>query len=380
MRFLLLLLVLTLLLGGCSWFGGDDSEPPAELVEFEKSLKVYEEWYTDAGVGSGKYFIKLQPYYEDDRIFTVDVEGNVEATGLARGKTLWKQRFKTAVSGGIAGGEGILVFGTESGEVIALDQEDGRELWRNTVSSEVMAIAPVTLGIVVVRTNDGNLFGLNADSGSKRWQAGRKTPALSLRGVSAPLVTQGVVLAGFDNGKLIALNQFQGMAAWEASVAVPRGRSELERMVDIDGVFAEKDGVIYVATYQGRLAALSGRNGRVIWSRDMSSFMGLTVDGNMLYLSDDYSNVWAIDRNSGATLWKQPALRLRTITAPAVLNRYVVVADYQGYLHWMDKYEGHFVARVRSDEDGVISDPLVIGDRLVILGKSGELTSWKLDQ
>lgn len=380
MRLLLLLLVLTLLLGGCSWFGGDDSEPPAELVEFEKSLKVYEEWYTDAGVGSGKYFIKLQPYYEDDRIFTVDVEGNVEATGLARGKTLWKQRFKTAVSGGIAGGEGILVFGTESGEVIALDQEDGRELWRNTVSSEVMAIAPVTLGIVVVRTNDGNLFGLNADSGSKRWQAGRKTPALSLRGVSAPLVTQGVVLAGFDNGKLIALNQFQGMAAWEASVAVPRGRSELERMVDIDGVFAEKDGVIYVATYQGRLAALSGRNGRVIWSRDMSSFMGLTVDGNMLYLSDDYSNVWAIDRNSGATLWKQPALRLRTITAPAVLNRYVVVADYQGYLHWMDKYEGHFVARVRSDEDGVISDPLVIGDRLVILGKSGELTSWKLDQ
>lgn len=380
MRLLLLLLVLTLLLGGCSWFGGDDSEPPAELVEFEKSLKVYEEWYTDAGVGSGKYFIKLQPYYEDDRIFTVDVEGNVEATGLARGKTLWKQRFKTAVSGGIAGGEGILVFGTESGEVIALDQEDGRELWRNTVSSEVMAIAPVTLGIVVVRTNDGNLFGLNADSGSKRWQAGRKTPALSLRGVSAPLVTQGVVLAGFDNGKLIALNQFQGMAAWEASVAVPRGRSELERMVDIDGVFAEKDGVIYVATYQGRLAALSGRNGRVVWSRDMSSFMGLTVDGNMLYLSDDYSNVWAIDRNSGATLWKQPALRLRTITAPAVLNRYVVVADYQGYLHWMDKYEGHFVARVRSDEDGVISDPLVIGDRLVILGKSGELTSWKLDQ
>ena len=380
MRFLPFLLLLTFLLGGCSWFGGDDSEPPAELVEFEKSLRVYEDWYTDTGAGSGKYFIKLQPYHENGVVYTVDVEGKVEAVSIEKGKTLWVQRLKENVSGGISGGEGILVFGTESGEVVALDQEKGKELWRTSVSSEVMAIAPITLGIVVVRTNDGNLFGLNADSGSQRWQAGRKTPALSLRGVSTPLVTQGIVFSGFDNGKLVALSQFEGRAAWESSVAVPRGRSELERMVDVDGVFTARDGIIYVATYQGRLAAISGRDGRVIWSRDMSSFMGLTVDGNILYLSDDYSNLWAVDRNTGATLWKQPAMRLRNITAPAVLDRYVVVADYQGYLHWMDKYEGHFVARVRADDDGVVSNLLVVGDRLITLGKSGELSSWKLDQ
>jgi outer membrane protein assembly factor BamB len=373
------IIVVLLLLNGCGVFGGsDNTEPPAKLVEFESSLHVATDWFVDTGRGSGKYYLRLNPYSDNGRIYVVDDDGRVGAYDLKKGKRLWTVKYDLPVTGGLNGGEGLLVFGTANGEVVALNQENGEELWRSTVSSEVMSIAPVALDVVVVRTNDGKIYGLNSDSGSLRWQAGRKTPALSLRGMSVPLITHGAALVGFDNGKLAAISLTQGNVLWEAAVAIPRGRSELDRMVDIDGLFEEWDGVVYVATYQGRLAAINLQNGNVIWSRNMSSFTGLTVDGSNLYLTDEFSNVWAIDKRSGATLWKQPALRMRMITAPAVIDRYVVVADYQGYLHWMDKYEGSFVARVQSDDEGVLATPLVIDEHVVMLGKSGELTSWKV--
>jgi outer membrane protein assembly factor BamB len=379
MRNWLIILIALSLLNGCGLFGGrDNSEPPAKLVEFESTLHVATEWFRDSGYGTGKYYLQLNPYYENGTIYLVDAQGLVSAFNTNKGKRLWRANFKLPVTGGLNGGEGVLVFGTGTGEVIALSQEGGKELWRKSVSSEVMAIAPVELDVVVVRTNDGKLYGLSKDSGTLLWQAGRKTPALSLRGMSVPLVTRGAAIVGFDNGKLTAITLKQGSVAWESSVSIPRGRSELDRMVDIDGLFEEKDGIVYVATYQGRLSAINLQNGSVIWSRMMSSFTGLKLDGGNLYLTDEFSNVWAIDGRSGATLWKQPALRMRMITAPAVIDRYVVVADYQGYLHWMDKYEGFFVARVQSDDEGVLTAPLVINDRVVMLGKSGELTSWKV--
>lgn len=379
MRHWLIILIALSLLNGCGLFGGgDNSEPPAKLVEFEPTIHIAPEWFRDTGNGTGKYYLQLNPYYQDGTIYLVDDKGQVSAFNINKGKRLWKANFKLPVTGGLNGGEGVLVFGTATGEVVALSQEDGKQLWRVPVSSEVMSVAPVSLDVVVIRTNDGKLYGLSKASGSLLWQAGRKTPALSLRGMSVPLVTRGAAIVGFDSGKLTAVTLQQGAVAWEASVSVPRGRSELDRMVDIDGLYEERDGVIYVATYQGRLAAINLQNGSVIWSRKMSSFTGLMLDGANLYLTDEFSNVWAIDGQSGATLWKQPALRMRMITAPAVIDRYVVVADYQGYLHWMDKYEGFFVARVQSDDEGVLTAPLVIDDRVIMLGKSGELTSWKV--
>jgi outer membrane protein assembly factor BamB len=379
MRHWLIILIALSLLNGCGLFGGgDNSEPPAKLVEFESTIHIAPDWFRDTGHGTGKYYLQLNPYYQDDTIYLVDDKGQVSAYSIKKGKRLWNKNFKLPVTGGLNGGEGVLVFGTATGEVVALSKKDGRQLWRVPLSSEVMSVAPVSLDVVVVRTNDGKLYGLSKASGSLLWQAGRKTPALSLRGMSVPLVTRGAAIVGFDNGKLTAVTLRQGGIAWETAVSIPRGRSELDRMVDIDGLFEEKDGIIYVATYQGRLAAINLQNGSVIWSRKMSSFTGLILDGSNLYLTDEFSNVWAIDGRSGATLWKQPALRLRMITAPAVIDRYVVVADYQGYLHWMDKYEGFFVARVQSDEDGVLTAPLVIDDRVIMLGKSGELTSWKV--
>ncbi len=378
MRRLLILLLPVLLLGGCSLFDTDNSEPPAKLVEFKPSLRVAQPWSYDTGVGVGDDWIRLYPWRDGDAIYTVDSEGHVLALDLRKGKVLWERYLELPVTGGINGGEGVLVFGTGKGEVVALREKDGALLWKAPVSSEVMAVSRVALGTVVARTNDGNLHGIDIGTGSVRWQAGRRTPPLSLRGASVPLVTHGGVIAGFDNGKLVALSLNDGRAAWETTIAVPRGRSELERMVDIDGQFVEYEGVVYVATYQGRLAAVNLADGRVLWSRKMSSFMGLTVDGDQVYATDAWSTVWAVDRRTGATLWKQPALRLRTATAPAVVDRWVVVGDYEGYLHWMDKFDGHFVARVRSDPDGIRVPPLEAEGFLLSLGNGGELIVWKI--
>lgn len=365
-------------LGGCSYFSSDNTEPPAELVDIDTTLKVSEAWEHDTGSGTRGSYLKLQPYLADGVIYVANANGRLGAYDADSGRQIWQAKTKLKITGGVNGGNDLIVVGTGRGEAVAFRRENAQELWRSQLSSEVLAISAIDQGVVVARTNDGKLHGLAADSGAPLWQAGRKTPSLSLRGVGMPLVAGGLVITGFDNGKVVALSLDRGTVVWEATVSTPSGRSELDRMVDIDGDIRLFDGVVYAASYQGRIAAIDARNGTIIWQRDFSSYAGLDVDANQVYVSDDLGNVWALDRNSGASLWKQDKLRLRAVTAPALVGEYVVVADYLGYLHWMSKADGHFVARTRADHKGVLAPPLSVGHRVYVFGNGGTLSVFDI--
>ena len=368
------------LLAGCSWFGDkDNAEPPAELAAFSQQLKLKKIWSRDTGAGTDEQFVKLVPFVAGERVFVADRSGVVRAYALEKGEQLWQSKTRVAISAGPGVGDDLVVVGSSDADLIALDAETGQQRWRTSVSSEVLSVPQIYRGIVVVQTVDGNLAGLDATSGERLWIQGRTVPVLTLRGTSTALVEGGAVIAGFANGKMTALDIRSGAPVWEAVVAVPSGRSELQRMVDVDANPVVRDGVLYVASFQGQMAAVGLQNGRLLWNRDMSAYAGIAVDSGQVYVSDEDSEVWALDRDSGASLWKQGALRRRALTGPTVAGDYVAVGDFEGYVHLLSRLDGSIAGREKVDGKGILASPVALGDRLLVLGAGGKLVLYRLE-
>ena len=369
--------------GGCAMFSDymaeDTQDPPSPLTSFEEEFNIKRVWSTDTGAGSDKQHLKLTPAIADNKVFVADYKGRVQGIKLETGERLWDVETKTDISAGPGAGSGLVLVGTRNADILALSMSNGKELWRTSVSSEVLSVPKVSAGIVIVRTVDGRTRALDASSGKRLWIYDRSQPVLTLRGNSSPAVTQDIGLVGFDNGKLAALLLKNGRLIWESTIAVPRGRSELERMVDIDGDPVVRDGVVYIVSYQGNVAALELKSGRLLWTRKMSSYAGLDVTDKQIYITDDESDVWALDRNSGASLWRQDKLKWRSLTAPVAMDNHVVIADFEGYLHWLSQEDGHLVARGRADSSGFASAPIVVDELLIALGKGGELSAFRIE-
>lgn len=357
--------------------GTDNSAPPVELVDFNPTLSIQTLWSVRAGEGSEEQYLKLAPLVADGKVYVADREGRVGAYDAATGNSLWQAETESPISGGPGGGEGLILVGTRNAEVLALNETNGQVVWRAAVSSEVLTPPRAASGIVVARTVDGRLFGLDAQTGNRLWVYDSIVPVLTLRGISAPVLIDDKVIAGFANGKLAALTLSEGKLLWETSIAEPGGRTELERLVDISGEPRIADGIVYVAAFQGGVAAVEIDSGRVLWSREISSTAGLDIDAEQLYVSDENDQVLTLQRRDGGALWKQEKLQARAITAPVAYGDYVVVGDFEGYLHWMAQDDGRFVARVRVDDEGIIATPIVIDDTLYVTGRSGILTALR---
>lgn len=375
-----LLILAVLPLAACGWFSKDNTRKPTELTSIETTLKVREVWGRSFGDGVGDAYLRLAPMIVGDKLYIVDASGEIGALALEDGKEIWDVSTDVDVSAGVNGDEELLVIGTWDGQVIAVSTEDGSELWRKQLSSEVMALSRVDLGVVVARTNDSRVTGLDVGSGAVRWSTSRKSPLLLLRGESVPVVDNGKVMVGFDDGKLAAISMSRGNVLWQATVDAPEGRSELERMVDIDGSMRIEDGIIYVVGFHGRLAAITVNDGRLIWDRELSSYRGLDVDQSRVYVTDEDSNVWALDRRNGASLWKQDALKYRKLTAPVVIDDYIIVGDYDGYVHWIATSDGQFVARTRVDSDGIMVKPLVFNNRAYVHHSDGTIVALEISR
>ncbi len=355
---------------GCS---SSNVEPPTPLTEFEPELDIKMVWSTRIGRGVDEQDLRLRPYLAGDTLYANDYKGTVAAVRTDDGRTLWEVELVETLTSGPGYGEGKVVLGTGEGQIIALAAEDGKELWRAQLSSEILAPPAIGSGMVVAHTVDGKLFALSASDGKQRWVYDRTVPTLTLRGTSSPIILSDIVVDGFASGKVALLALQDGRVLWEKSVAVPRGRSELERMVDIDGPPLILGSVLYVVSYQGRVAAIDLQTGRVLWSRPMSSATGLIADEKALYLTDDQDRVWSLDRTSGAPFWQQDALQHRVLTAPVLHGESVVVADREGFIHWLSRGDGHFLARFKM-AGGVRISPVSDGERLYLYDDGGRLS------
>jgi len=378
-------LLLVLVLPGCSWVGSllggeDNSVPPTPLTKLEDPLPLRKLWSKGIGVGYDKQFLKLVPAAADGQLLIADRKGRVVALDVLTGKENWEVMTKVPVSAGPGAGEGLVLLGTSDAEVVALDAGDGSKRWAAAVSSEVLAVPQIDLGRVIVQTVDGNITALDAENGAQLWTYDRSVPVLTLRGTSTPAVDHGLVVAGFANGKLVALSADKGFVGWETNVAIPQGRTELERIVDIDGDPVIVGTAVYVTTYQGRIAVIDLQSGNSGWKRDMSSYVGLGVDFSQVYVTDAQSHVWALSRSTGATVWQNEELANRRLTAPVPYDDYIAVGDYEGYVHLLSRYDGRIVARARVDSDAIRARPLVVDNNLYVYSTDGKLAAYTLSE
>lgn len=373
------LLGLALFLAGCGSKG--IVRTPAKLVDIAHPLvRPQQVWSRSIGNGSGGFYPEFRIAAEKDAIFVAAENGAVAAYNPSTGNTIWHRNVHHArlISGPAVNGDAVLL-GTLDAKVIALNRADGKPLWVGDASSEVMAPPASNGRVVVVRSVDGHIFGLDANSGKRIWSFDRSEPSLTLRGQSAPLFVDDNVLIGLDNGELISLGSEDGKLAWAQSLSVPSGRSELDRLVDIDADLLPSALGVFVVSYGGDIALIDPTSGQPLWKRRVKSYSGMALsnDGNTLYVTDDDGYVWALDAASGAEKWKQKALKYRQLSAPAYYDGYVVVGDYAGYLHWLEPSDGKIVGRTRLDSDPIIAPPVVADGLLYVMNSDGDLAAYK---
>jgi outer membrane protein assembly factor BamB len=290
------------------------------------------------------------------------------------GRQVWRISAGQPLSGGVGSDGKLVVVGTPKGEVLAFEATAGREAWKARVSSEVLAAPAVADGLAIVRSGDSRIFAFDAADGRRRWVYQRTTPALSLRSNVGVLPVGKVTLAGFPGGKLVAIANNNGAAVWEVTVALPKGATELERVADVTSAPAISGSMVCAAAFQGRAACFDSNTGNTVWSRDMSSSTGLDIDNRYVYVTDDKGSVHALDRNSGASIWKQDKLAQRRLSRPVALaGGRVAVADYQGVVHLLRQEDGAFAARAATDGSAVRAEPVRYGAGMLVQTANGGL-------
>lgn len=403
MRKLLGLAIVTaLVLPGCTtvrdWFRSDDAKAtaPTKLVEIDGARKVEKLWSESLGDGEAKLGFRQRPGFDGSTVFVVsdggalraiDVETgderwerDLEALSNSRGWRLWQSGVREGgLQSSVGVGEGLVVVAGRSGAVFALSAETGEPRWETQASAEVLAAPLVANGLVVVRSQDGRVVGLNAADGKQRWAFDRAIPTLSSRGASTPMAAAGLVLVGNDDGSVVALRPDDGLPVWEAAVAEPEGRSELDRLVDIDGDLAVGADAVYASSVRGITAAISIASGQMAWTRDNGGANSLELTADGVLVADKGGTLWSLDRAAGNALWRQEGLVRRQPTGPALAGNYAVVGDLEGYLHWYDPRTGTFVARERVGNARILATPLVTPTGTVVaVTDEGRLAAYRV--
>jgi len=373
-----LLVVLGMVVAGCGIFGKKDPEnDPMELTDFEERLRVSKLWSTSVGSGLGKSASGLKATYVDGQIWAADHKGRVFAIDAESGDRLRRFELDMQLSAGPTVRDDVVLVGTIDGQIVVLDRQGGAIKWRAQLSSEILAAPLQRDGVIVVRCIDGRVFGLDAETGFRQWVYDRSVPLLTLRGNSDPLIRAGQVFVGHDDGSLTALDLQSGELLWEQRVGTPEGRTQLERLADIDGPMAIAGLDIYAVSEHDRMASVALDSGRLLWVKEIGAYQGLELDRARMALTDSDDRVWLLDRRSGSTAWSNDQLLRRGVTRPVLQGGFLAVADRDGYIHWLDADSGEFVARERASRDAPVAAPLVVGNVLYVLDVDGKLSAWR---
>ncbi len=356
----------------------DPVVPPTELASIQIESKLDRLWTRKLEKSEKGRF---QPLVLDGVIYAASRAGEVIAIEQESGKRKWIRNLNVSLSSGVGGSDGRVYVSTSEGLIKALNTTDGKTAWAAQASSEVLA--PVSAGFdsVIVRSADGRLLSLNPETGEELWSVTYTPPALTINGYSRPLLLDGGVLVGLDDGRLLALNSASGSVLWESVVSVPAGRSEVERLADIDGSIRVDNSAIYAVNYQGRLARIEPAKGQIMWSVPMSSTAGLAISDTAIFVVGDDDEVHAFDKAGGQLLWTQSALKHRRLSAPQVVSgNLVLVGDLEGYLHTLSADDGRLVGRSRVAKKSVFPEISSAENTIIVQAADGTVAALRPKQ
>jgi outer membrane protein assembly factor BamB len=377
-RFIFVALVLALAACSKDKDKNKDTDTPAKLTNVQESLRIERLWSADVGGEKVPLRLGLALASDGERVYAAGRKGDVAAFMVSSGHQVWRTRTKAPLAGATALGAGLVVVGSSDGDVIALDATNGAVRWRVRVSGEILSAPSVGARSIVLRTSDGKLRGLALADGHEVWQQEQQVPRLSLRGVAQPTIAGDLAISGFDNGKVVAVNAADGTVAWEAPVSPSRGRTELERLVDIDSAVQISAQDIFVVGFQGKVAMLALETGQLWWSHEASSYRSLGIDDDNLYMVSSDGQVAALLRRTGTEVWHQKALLHRALSAPAVSDNAVAVGDFKGYVHWLDKASGVLAARVSTGKVRISNAPIIVGNVLIVINDRGRIMAYRV--
>ena len=378
------LMVAVLALAGCEtiggWFDDDDYDAtaPVELTDIVETVELDRRWSTSVGDGQGDGLYRINPLLDKGVIYAASADGELLAVNADTGRKQWQTDLELPISGGVGKYEDSLFLGGADGLVLRLNAEDGSEVWRATVSGEVLAAPQGNGRVVIAQSYDGKLTGFDFETGEKLWSYTSDVPVLTLRGTSTPMLIGDVAVAAFADGKVVAVSTESGNVVWEARVAVSQGRSEIERIVDIDGTMALQGSELFVAAYQGRIVAIDTRAGRKLWQRNVSAVSGVALGFGNVYVADEDGTLSAFLRNGQGIRWQNIELGYRELSRPTPISSYVAVVDFAGYLHLFSQVDGQIVGRERPDSDGARADMIANGNTLYVYGNSGDLIAYDI--
>ena len=376
------LLMAAFVLASCSLFKDDDEKElePTELTDFETKINIKRLWSVKIGDDAEFLRLALQPAGDGNRIYAASRDGNVVALHPESGKEFWRTKLDIELSAGPGVGDDLVVVAAADGLLIALDADSGVEKWRTNVTGESLARPVIKDDLVVIITIDNILRAVSAFDGSERWTIEQSTPVLTMRGSASPVLVGSSVIAGFDNGRLVSVNLSTGDIDWEAMLSPPSGRSDLERLADVDGLISVVGQDIYASGYQGSVAAIASESGQLLWTRDVSTYEGVSADWNNLYTVSDDGSVIALTRRNGDEAWRQEAMIRREPTLPVSFHTTVAVGDFEGYLHFFNNFDGVPVARVRVGNQAISNEPVVVADRLYVQSDAGSVAAFVVQQ
>jgi outer membrane protein assembly factor BamB len=356
-----------------SWLGlGHKEAKPGPLPAYDAKVTPRINW--QVAVGGKGTSLSFAPAVRPEAIYAAAPDGAIVSVEPTSGRQNWRIKADKPLTAGVGAGTAAVVVGTNKGEVLAFDTS-GKPLWQGKVSSEVAGPPAVAEGKVIVWSLDGRIFALAEADGSQKWIYQRSNPPLTVRRFAGGTISRGGLFTGTAGGKLLALDLDNGVLGWEASVATPKGATELERIADVTSLPVVNERQVCAAAYQGRVACFDAQRGNLMWSRDFSSLAGIAIDNRYLYLTDDKGSVHALDKTTGASVWKQDKLNARFPGAPVLLGDYLGIVDGEGYLHLLSRDDGSLVGRLATDGSAAISQPTPVGDAAVWQTAAGNLIS-----
>ncbi|MCB1581567.1 MAG: outer membrane protein assembly factor BamB [Marinicella sp.] len=365
------LLLMVFLLAACG--NKNEETKPSELNDISEIGRFTVLWKHQLKEADDAYGYQLIPAENNGNLYVASQPGEVVSFDAKTGKVNWKVNLEVEISAGPGIGDTLLVLGGPEGKVIALDIDTGTQLWETNVTSEVLSPPVIDRNKVVVRTQDGRVYGFSIQTGEREWVFDTNIPNLTIRGNSKPIAKGGRIYIGFDNGKVAALNIIDGTVLWQQNVINRQGKTEIDRIADIDGDIAVVATDLYLSSAADKTMSVATESGRVLWSQNIGSVTGVTVSRRSLYLSDNQSIVHELNRMDGSRGWSQDQLLNRNLTRPSYYLGDLLVGDFEGYLHVIDGVKGELINRIRTGGDRLYGAPVVIGDTFYTYNYDGQI-------